>query len=95
MLEVEPDSILVRGHEAKSESEFRDTVVSFMEDHDTASELTAVQEGRVFRGGPIYQGPAQNLFLTERFAQSYFPDVYGDGELFDRDELAGVINGEN
>jgi iron complex transport system substrate-binding protein len=95
MLEVDPDSILVRGHEAKSESEFRDTVVSFMEDHDTASELTAVQEGRVFRGGPIYEGPVQNLFLTERFAQAYFPDVYGDGELFDRDELAGVINGEN
>jgi iron complex transport system substrate-binding protein len=93
MLEVDPDSILIRGHETKTEQEFRDTVLSFMQDHDTASQLTAVQEGRVFRGGPIYEGPIQNLFLTERFATAYFPDVYS-GELFDRDELAGIITGK-
>lgn len=90
MLEVDPDSILVRGHETKSDAEFRDTVLAYMRDHDVASELTAVQEGRVFRGGPIYQGPIQNLFLTERFATLYFPDTYS-GELFDRARVAEIV----
>jgi iron complex transport system substrate-binding protein len=90
MLSVDPDSILVRGHEGKSESEFEGTVLAFMRDHPVASELTAVQEGQVFRGGPIYEGPIQNLFLTERFARNYFPETFS-GELFDRGALAGVI----
>ncbi|GAA0194832.1 ABC transporter substrate-binding protein [Halobaculum roseum] len=93
MLEVDPDSILVRGHEGKTEEEFRDTVVSFMEEHSVASELTAVREGRVFRGGPIYQGPLQHLFNLERFATLYFPDRFS-GELFSRAELSAAITGE-
>ncbi|MFT4884227.1 MAG: iron complex transport system substrate-binding protein, partial [Natronomonas sp.] len=90
MLEVDPDSILIRGHETKTREEFEETVLAFMQDHDVASDLTAVQEGRVFRGGPIYAGPIHNLFLTERFAKLYFPDSYS-GDLFDREELAGII----
>jgi len=93
MLEVDPDSILVRGHEDKSREEFVDTVLSFMKDHGTASELTAVQNDTVFRGGPIYSGPLHHLFLTERYATLYFPEVYS-GELFDRDRVAGIVDGE-
>lgn len=93
MLQVDPDSILIRGHETKTEQEFRDTVLAFMREHDTASQLTAVQEGQVFRGGPIYEGPIQNLFLTERFATNYFPDSYS-GPLFDRQRVADIVNGE-
>jgi len=93
MLEVDPDSILVRGHEDKSREAFVDTVLSFMKDHDTASELTAVQNDRVFRGGPIYAGPLHNLFLTERYATLYFPEQY-DGDLFDRDRLAAIVTGD-
>jgi len=62
------------------------------EDHETTSDLTAVQEGTVFRGGPIYVGPLEHLFLVERYARLYFPDTY-DGELFDRDELAAIVTG--
>ena len=94
LLQVDPDSILLRGHERKTEQEFQDTVVSFMEGHDVASELTAVQDGRVFRGGPIYQGPIQHLFTLERFATLYFPDQFS-GELFSRDDLAAAVRGEN
>ncbi len=93
MLSVDPDSILVRGHEGKTREEFEETVLAFMKDHDTASELTAVENDRVFRGGPIYTGPLHNLFLTERYARLYFPETFS-GELFDRDELAGIANGE-
>jgi len=93
MLEVDPDSVLVRGHEGKSRQEFVDTVLAFMKDHDTASKLTAVREDRVFRGGPIYAGPLHNLFLTERYAGLYFPDVYS-GDLFDRDRVAEIVTGD-
>jgi len=92
MAEVDPESILIRGHETKTEQEFQDTVVAFMEEHPVASDLTAVQNDMVFRGGPIYEGPIQNLFLTERFANAYYPDSFS-GELFDRDELASIITG--
>ncbi|GAB3694419.1 ABC transporter substrate-binding protein [Halorubrum pallidum] len=94
MLEVDPDVILVRGHEDKTADEFADTVLAFMRDHEVASELTAVQNDRVFRGGPIYQGPIQHLFSLERAATEIFPDTFS-GELFDRDELAAIVAGES
>ncbi|WP_232687043.1 ABC transporter substrate-binding protein [Halobacterium zhouii] len=90
LLDVDPDALFVRGHEEKTRQEFLDTVVSFMQDHETASRLTAVENGKVFRGGPIYLGPIQHLFLTERFATNLYPDTYS-GELFDRSELASII----
>lgn len=92
MLEVDPDVLLVRGHEDKTAAEFEGTVLSFMRDHDVASSLTAVREGRVFRGGPIYQGPIQHLFTLERAATEIFPDVF-DGEMFDRDRVAAIVAG--
>lgn len=48
----------------------------------------------VYRGGPIYQGPIQNLFLTERFATLLFPEAYSEGELFDRQRVADIVDGE-
>jgi len=89
MLEIDPDSILLRGHEGKSREEFESTVVEFMKNHDVASELRAVENGNVFRGGPIYPGPLHHLFLVERYATGYFPDTFS-GKLFDRDELASI-----
>ncbi|QFU84829.1 ABC transporter substrate-binding protein [Natronorubrum aibiense] len=98
LLEVDPDVILIRGHERKSASEFRDTVLAYMEDHPVGGKLRAVENGRVYRGGYLYQGPIQNLFLTERAAKQMYPDVFGDvtsdTELFDRERVADIINGE-
>ncbi|MCH7659032.1 MAG: ABC transporter substrate-binding protein [Euryarchaeota archaeon] len=94
MLEVDPDALLVRGHEEKSVTEFVDTVLAFMQNHPVASELTAVEEERVFRGGPIYQGPIQNLFTTERAAQEFFPEEFGDEELFDRERVSEIVAGQ-
>lgn len=93
ILEVDPETLFVRGHETKSRAEFEDTVVAFMREHPVASQLTAVENDAVFRGGPIYQGPIQNLFLTERFATALYPDVFTDDELFDRSEVAAIIRG--
>ncbi|WP_435098937.1 ABC transporter substrate-binding protein [Halarchaeum sp. P4] len=90
LLKIDPEYLLLRGHEGKTAEEFRNTVVSFMENHDTASELTAVKNGNVYRGGPLYQGPISNLVLTERGAQQ----LYGhDEQLFDRQRVADIVNG--
>ena len=90
MLTVDPEMLFVRGHEDKSREQFVDTVLAYMRDHSVASQLTAVDNGDVYRGGPIYQGPIQNLFLTERFATVLYPDSFED-TLFDRDELATIV----
>ncbi|MFC6976322.1 ABC transporter substrate-binding protein [Halomicroarcula sp. GCM10025709] len=99
MLTIDPDVLLVRGHERKSPEQFRDSVLAFMEEHDVASELTAVQNGRVYRGGFLHQGPIQNFFQTERAAQQLFPDTFGavtsDRQLFDRDRIAGIVTGDD
>ena len=98
LLELDPEVLLVRGHERKSPSEFRETVLGYMQEHPVASDLTAVQNGRVYRGGYLHQGPIHNLFLTERAAQQLYPDVFGevtgDRELFDRDRVAEIVEGD-
>jgi iron complex transport system substrate-binding protein len=97
MLDVDPEVIMARGHERKTPGEFRDTVLSYMRDHEIASELTAVRNGRVYRGGFLYQGPIQNFFLTERAAQQLYPDTFGavtsDQQLFDRGRIADIVAG--
>ncbi|MFC3478049.1 ABC transporter substrate-binding protein [Halobacterium litoreum] len=90
LLDLDPEVLFVRGHEGKSAEEFQNTVVSFMQDHEAASRITAVENGDVYRGGPIFMGPIQHLFLTERFATELYPDQFS-GDLFDRDELAGIV----
>ncbi|WP_136690093.1 ABC transporter substrate-binding protein [Halorhabdus amylolytica] len=91
LLNVDPEVILVRGQEAKSGAEFRDSVVSFMESHAVASQLTAVGNDDVYRAGPLYQGPITNFVVTERLAR----ELYGvEEELFDRERVSTVVNGE-
>jgi iron complex transport system substrate-binding protein len=90
-LDHDPDVLFVRGHEDKTPEEFQDTVLAYMQDHNTANRITAVENGDVYRGGPIYLCPIGHLFLTERFATQLYPDRFA-GELFDRDELAGIVS---
>ena len=91
LVEVDPDVLLLRGQETKTTDEFANTVRSYIEDHNVASSMTAVQNGDVYRGGPLYQGPITNLVLTERAARQ----VYGvEEELFDRSEVADIVAGD-
>jgi len=91
LLEIDPDVLLFRGHETQTEEEFRNTLVANMEANDTAQKLTAVQNGDVYRGGPLYQGPITNMVVTERAAQ----DIYGvEEELFDRERVAEIVEGD-
>ena len=91
LLEIDPPYLMFRGQEHKTRKEFEDTVVAYLSDHDVASDLTAVAEGNVYRGGPLYQGPITNLVVTERAARQVY-DV-GD-ELFDRQRVADIVTGD-
>ncbi|WP_424004512.1 ABC transporter substrate-binding protein [Haloarcula salina] len=91
LLEIDPEYLMMRGHENQTRTEFEDTLVAHLEDHSVASQLTAVENGDVYRGGPLYQGPITNLVVTERAAKQ----VYGvDGELFDRQRVADIVAGD-
>ena len=91
LLEVDPAVLFVRGHEDKTRDEFRETVLAFMQDHETAGRITAVGNGDVYRGGPIYLGPIQHLSLLERFATALYPDRVS-APLFDRVALEAVLD---
>lgn len=69
----------------------RDAGVEFLGSHATASALTAVKNGDVYRGGGLCQGPITNLVLTERTARQVYDF---DGELFDRQRVADTVDGE-
>lgn len=91
LLEVDPEVLMLRGYEAKSRTEFENTVVSFLENDETASELQAVKNGDVYRAGGLYQGPITYMVLTERTANQ----LYGvDEELFDRQRVADIVAGD-
>ncbi|WP_396611254.1 ABC transporter substrate-binding protein [Haloferax sp. S1W] len=91
LLEVDPEVLLLRGYESKSREEFESTVVEFLRNHDTASALTAVENGDVYRAGSLYQGPITNLVLTQRTAES----LYGtDEQLYDAQRVADIVSGE-
>ncbi len=89
LLDVNPETILLRGQEGKTESEFQD-VVSFLENHQTASAIDAVENGNVYRAGGLYQGPITNLVLTQRLAA----DLYGvEEQLYDAGRVSDIVNG--
>jgi iron complex transport system substrate-binding protein len=91
VLEVDPEVLMLRGYESKSREEFQSTVVEFLQSHETASALTAVENGDVYRGGSLYQGPITNLVLTQRTAKQ----LYGvDEPLYDAGRVADIVDGE-
>jgi len=91
---VDPDVLLVRGHEDLDRAAFEEAVVAPMRDHDVGGTIDAVREGRVFSGGPRHQGPILNLFATERAARAIYPDVFDGRSLFDRDRVARLVADE-
>ncbi|AHG01563.1 hypothetical protein HALLA_03980 (plasmid) [Halostagnicola larsenii XH-48] len=93
LLEYDPDQIFVHWGITHSDEEFAETFVEPMENHPVGNRLTAVQEGRVYKGGTAEQGPITNLFQTELLAQDQYPDVFGDRELFDRQRVTDIVDG--
>jgi iron complex transport system substrate-binding protein len=95
LLEIDPDAIAVRIQGEITDAYFDREIRSHLEAHDVASELTAVQEGRVFYSGLTYQGPIIHLFQLERAARGIYPEAFGaDEQLFDRQRVADIVSGD-
>jgi ABC-type Fe3+-hydroxamate transport system substrate-binding protein len=107
ILEADPDVILhLGGMEPNTDMAARRE--AFRED-PVASEVSAVKNGRVYAQGARYQGPILNLFQLEMTAKQLYPEVFGewptydagpypelppDEQLFDRQRVADIVNGE-
>jgi len=94
LLEVDPDTIVVPWGMLESEESFQENFVRPMTEDPVASELSAVKNDRVFRGGTANQGPIVNLKNTELAAQQLYPDEFGGETLYDRQQVADIVNGE-
>ena len=94
LLEIDPETLLFYTDTHRTAEDFQSTYVSFMQEHSTAGQLTAVQEGRVFPTGSMYQGPISNFSKTERAAKQLFPQEFDEDEqLYDRQLLADIRAG--
>ncbi|RKD93379.1 ABC transporter substrate-binding protein [Halopiger aswanensis] len=108
LLEADPDVLLVLGSMTAyfNPDEIRKT----LENHEVASDLTAVKEGNVYAQGARRQGPILNLFQLEMTAKQLYPNQFGEWpgyqngkpypqipeeeQLFDRQRVANIINGD-
>ncbi|WP_436929358.1 ABC transporter substrate-binding protein [Halosimplex halobium] len=105
LVEVDPDALVFQyglSHVSREEFEAR---LDAMRKDPLGSQLSAVQDGRLYRGGTSYQGPVVNLLQTEAAARQFYPDEFGEWEgvetlaetddpLFGRRTVADAINGE-
>lgn len=113
IFDADPDIILVHwgigttgDTDSFSASAFREQYVTPMEDHPVGSQLTAVQEAKVFPGQYGEQGPLVNLLQTEMVAQQLYPEEFGafepeqfpavpeEKQLFDRQRIIDIVNGD-
>jgi iron complex transport system substrate-binding protein len=105
LLEVDPDAIVFQyGFTHVSAGEFESRLATMRED-PVGSQLSAVRNDRLYRGGGSYQGPIVNLFQTEAAARQFYPDGFGEWNgmktlreesltLFDRQRVADIIDGD-
>ncbi|SFF90982.1 ferrichrome-binding protein [Halopelagius inordinatus] len=108
MLEADPDVILHLWGTTPNYN-MEDTIAS-LKDHPVGSQLTAVQNDRVYPAGMRYQGPIMNLFQLEMGAKQLYPEQFGEWpgyengqpypevpdeeQLFDRQRVADAIRGD-
>ena len=107
LLEADPDVVFYLGgmNPGVDMAETRDV----LEDDPVALEIAAVANGRVYAQGARFQGPILNLFQLEMTAKQLYPEQFGEWptyvegpypeipeeeQLFDRDRVASVINGD-
>ena len=99
-------SVTFGGDGAFDAEQFREKFVTPMEEDEVGSQLTAVQEGRVLPGPTAEQGPLVNAFQTELTARLFYPEEFGEldfsapldaaeeNQLFDRQRVADIVNGD-
>lgn len=107
MLEADPEVIFSLGgmHPDTDMVAIRENLT----DYSVAREISAVGDDRVYAQGARYQGPILNLFQLEMTAKQLYPDQFGswptyesgpypeipaDEQLFDRQQVADIVNGQ-
>jgi ABC-type Fe3+-hydroxamate transport system substrate-binding protein len=102
MLEANPDVFIY--HNAVGIPENFRSERSNMHDEEVVSQITAVQNDRIYPGGLGLGGPLFNLFQIEMTAKQVYPERFGeypglrepvpeDEQLFDRQRVADIVNG--
>jgi iron complex transport system substrate-binding protein len=106
LLRADPDYIgAVGGLTSLTHEEFVNTVVEPFENNENGQQLSAVQNGNVIRSGGQYMGPIVDMFSTEAVAKQVYPDEFGEWpgavgdvpeseQLFDRQRLVDIVNGD-
>lgn len=95
LLEVDPAQIYIHWGITYTDEEFEGQFVRPMEEDPVGSRLTAVKEGRIYKGGTAEQGPITNLFQTELLArQQYSGRFPRDKRLFNRERVAAIVTGD-
>ncbi|WP_254547156.1 ABC transporter substrate-binding protein [Halomarina pelagica] len=108
MLEADPDVILnLWGMtEEYPVGQARETIKS----HSVGKNLSAIKNDRFYPHGIRYQGPIMNLFQMEMIGKQVYPEQFGEWpeyragdpypdfpeerQLFDRERLSNIINGD-
>jgi iron complex transport system substrate-binding protein len=102
LAEADPDVVVYQNHlasragfELRGSEEWRANYVEPLAGHGAGSAVTAVEEGNVYPTALHVQGPLLNLQAMEFTAKQLFPDEFdADEELFDRERLASVCDGD-
>ncbi|WP_049971468.1 ABC transporter substrate-binding protein [Haladaptatus cibarius] len=93
LLEIDPEVIAIRLQGEITQEYIDREITSYLKSHNVAGNLQAVQNDRVIYGGLTYQGPIIHLFQLERTARGLYPDEFGDEQLFDRQKVSDIVNG--
>jgi iron complex transport system substrate-binding protein len=107
LLEVDPEAIVYHaGMNVRRDPEksFQDDILDPLRQDPVAGEVAAIKEGRVYPHHEFEQGPVINLFNIELLAKALYPETFGEptgmeapaeeAQLFDRQRVADIINGE-
>jgi len=109
LLEVDPDVVVYHtglNMIRDPETDFQAAVVDSLQDDPVAGEVTAIAEGRILPWHEFEQGPIMNLFNIEMLAKGLYPEEFGEidadapldvpeeEQLFDRQRVADIVNGD-
>jgi len=104
MLEADPD-VWIQHNAVTWADDFVNNEIPKIKDDPVLSQVTAVKNDRIYPGGTGLQGPLYNLFQVEMTAKQVYPDIFGefpgvgepvpeDEQLFDRQRVADIVNGD-
>jgi len=108
LVEADPDAILALWT-VTGTVDF-ETLTQNLADDPVGSDLSAVQNDRVYPQGTRWQGPLMNLFQLEMTAKQLYPEQFGrwpadgggdaypefspDEQLFDHQRVADIVDGD-